>query len=304
MKNHIIFIFLLGLFLISCINEPNYDSNDRVNKDSDNSVIVKTGKSFGFCVGYCSLEVTITSTNTQFVSSSWDQSNYPTKIENIKTDENNWNDILNHINIEEFEKLDDVIGCPDCADGGSEWIEIIYPDRSKKVTFEYLSDLDGMNELLEILRTIRDLYDESGNKQYIYYSNSFETENDTIGWRGVSTQMMVTEPAPNSGKKSLHIGGGCIQPAASLELNDLSSQAYYISFWAKVDDENQAGAITLSNGTNEEPLPITVSTTEWEKFEVGPILVKDNFPLKIDIIIGGFVPASMFFDNLQVYTKY
>ncbi|MCW8849541.1 MAG: hypothetical protein OQJ81_06120, partial [Melioribacteraceae bacterium] len=232
MKSNSIFFFLLGLFLVSCINEPNNNSNDRVNKDSDNAVIVKTGKSFGFCVGYCSLEATITSTNIKFVSSSWDKNNYPTIIQNINTDENDWKDILDNINMDNLESLDDVIGCPDCADGGSEWIEIIYPDRSKKVTFEYGTTIEGINDLLEILRNIRDLYDESGNKQYIYYSNSFETENDTIGWRRVFTQMMVTEPAPNSDKKSLHIGGGCIQPAASLELNHLSSQAYYISFWA------------------------------------------------------------------------
>lgn len=304
MKSNSILILFIGLFLTSCINEPNNDSNDKVNKDTDNAVIVKTGKSFGFCVGYCSLEATITSTKIKFVSSSWDTNNYPTIIQNILTDENYWNDILDKINMDNFEILDDVIGCPDCADGGSEWIEIIYPDRSKKVTFEYGATIEGINDLLEILRTIRDLYDETGNKQYIYYSNSFETEKDTIGWKGISTQMFASESAPNSGKKSLHTGGGCIQPAAALELTKLPAQAYYISFWAKIADENQSGAITLSNGTNEEPLPITVNSIEWEKFEAGPILVKDNFPLNIDIIIGGFVPASMFFDNLQVYTKY
>ena len=138
---------ILIITFSACINEP-----------TENSMVIKTGTSFGFCVGYCSLEATIKNGDVEYVSSSWDKTKYPTKVINLGLSNFEWAEIVANIDMDKFEELDEVIGCPDCADGGSEWIEIIFPGRRKKVTFEYGDSLKGINDLLEQLRLIRNSY--------------------------------------------------------------------------------------------------------------------------------------------------
>ena len=65
-----VFSLLFILVLVSCVNEPN---------DNNNNITIKTGTSFGFCGGYCSLEATITESKIEFISSSWDTIKYPTR---------------------------------------------------------------------------------------------------------------------------------------------------------------------------------------------------------------------------------
>ncbi|CAF4279798.1 unnamed protein product, partial [Rotaria sordida] len=48
--------------------------------------------------------------------------------------------------------LDDRIGCPGCADGGIEWIEVNWSKESKRVTFEYEALINGIEELIKYLR--------------------------------------------------------------------------------------------------------------------------------------------------------
>ena len=49
-----------------------------------------------------------------------------------------WNAMQLNININDFFELPETIGCPDCADGGAEWLEIdLANGKTHKVTFEY-----------------------------------------------------------------------------------------------------------------------------------------------------------------------
>ena len=50
-----------------------------------------------------------------------------------------WNSINNNIDLDAFYNLEEVIGCPDCADGGAAWIEIQTLTKTHKVTFDYMS---------------------------------------------------------------------------------------------------------------------------------------------------------------------
>ena len=47
-----------------------------------------------------------------------------------------WQQFISLIDFGYFQSLDDVYGCPDCADGSAEFIEIIYDGVAKQVTFE------------------------------------------------------------------------------------------------------------------------------------------------------------------------
>ena len=51
-----------------------------------------------------------------------------------------------------FKKLNEIVGCPDCADGGAEWIEIIKGDSKHKVTFECGKAPKEIDSLVTVLR--------------------------------------------------------------------------------------------------------------------------------------------------------
>jgi len=87
-----------------------------------------------------------------------DDPNFPTlSIESvISIDE--WNGILDSFNFDEYIQLDDVYGCPDCAVGGSEWIEITHEGITKRVTFEVYASIPEHDELVIQLRTLKEYF--------------------------------------------------------------------------------------------------------------------------------------------------
>lgn len=59
--------------------------------------------------------------------------------------------------MEAFFELPEVIGCPDCEDGGAEWVEMKLQNGDKhKVYFEYLREPDVLKKLLAKLRSEMD----------------------------------------------------------------------------------------------------------------------------------------------------
>ena len=52
----------------------------------------------------------------------------------------------------------DVIGCPDCADGGGEWVEVMFDDTVKRITFEYGDTLEPIQNLIDQMRIIRERF--------------------------------------------------------------------------------------------------------------------------------------------------
>ena len=52
---------------------------------------------------------------------------------------------------EAFQKLEETIGCPDCADGGGQWIEISRGGEVHRVTYEYGTPPTELAELAEEL---------------------------------------------------------------------------------------------------------------------------------------------------------
>ena len=115
---------------------------------------IKTGTSFGECVGYCKTEVVINSKNIIYIRSSWDNSKPEVKQE-IPISADKWNALVNALDVKKFAILPEVIGCPDCADGGAEWVEVFNEKTTKKVTFEYGASVSGIDSLVKILREIR-----------------------------------------------------------------------------------------------------------------------------------------------------
>jgi len=121
-------------------------------KDSSNDILfIKHGTSFGMCDGYCYNETKFTNDSIIKVVESRDKA-LPDKYETVKMDKNKWQQMINAIDIKAFYMLPHTMGCPDCTDGGAEWLIIATSKNEWKVEFDYDSSTVTTKKLLSIIR--------------------------------------------------------------------------------------------------------------------------------------------------------
>ena len=149
-----IYLALLGFVSIAC-NENSTRICEGTEGYPSNIVKVKYGTSFGYCVGYCWKQIVITPDEINFEKMSRDD-NQPVNCDR-DFDCTDWISTNQNINLDNFFKLDEVIGCPDCADGGAAWVEVQTQTKTHKVTFEYMSPpaeiSDVVSDLHELMLT-------------------------------------------------------------------------------------------------------------------------------------------------------
>ena len=165
---------------------------------SQDIIQIKTGTSFGMCYGYCLSELGIISTDADYYLNSWienDSVYQPIEISDV-IDFSIWENLNTFLDFELFMNLDTIYGCPDCADGGAEWFEIATNDTIKKVTIEYGDSLNGLNNLIDLLRSVRYSFQEIQACYYIphtgpcdaafprYYYDHEENECSEFIWGG------------------------------------------------------------------------------------------------------------------------
>ena len=123
------------------------------------STIVKHGTSFGECAGYCLTELTIHGLGANFQRSGWrTDPSLPVKETTAVLQADEWDAIISSIDYVRLAELDTIIGCPDCADGGAEWIEVIDTGYHKKVTFEFGKSLPYIQQLVDRLRAAEERF--------------------------------------------------------------------------------------------------------------------------------------------------
>ncbi len=137
----LIFILFLFVSLTACVE----DNGNLISE-------IRYGTSFGMCGGYCKHDLTMTQNNSTYYCSGWTEDVIPiTKTE--KTNAQIWNSINTDLNINAFFDLPEMNGCPDCADGGAEWLEVVLSTGEKhKVTFEYFNEPALIKQEIEQLR--------------------------------------------------------------------------------------------------------------------------------------------------------
>lgn len=107
-------------------------------KDSrlKNVAEISYGTSFGMCTGYCSNNLLID--NLQITFSKSKHGSAPDTKTCTNTITQVEKDALKALLSEsKITTLPNVIGCPDCADGGAEWVAVKADGKLYKVTFEY-----------------------------------------------------------------------------------------------------------------------------------------------------------------------
>lgn len=131
-------------------------SCDGMGPVSKADTVIRSGTFFGMCHGYCIKDVTITPGSAVFVERGGrDTVQFPTKSRTVPITADEWNALTAALQMDTLAKLDTVIGCPDCADGGGEWIEVETDGKRRKVTFEHGATIPSIAPLLEKVRAIR-----------------------------------------------------------------------------------------------------------------------------------------------------
>ncbi len=123
---------------------------------------IRSGTSFGFCIGYCITELVAESNSAQLTRRAWDRGRQspPDLLFEKQLPGETWRMLTSLVDFEVLYGLRDVYGCPDCTDGGSEWVEVTLGKRTKKVVFEYNAVLEPISELVDSLRSIREVWVE------------------------------------------------------------------------------------------------------------------------------------------------
>ncbi|QIL38838.1 hypothetical protein G7074_05790 [Pedobacter sp. HDW13] len=124
---------------------------DRIN----NLNSISYGSSFGMCVGYCSNNLLISDLKLTFSKSKNGQTS-DTKTCSKTISEADVNAIKNDLNMEKIAALPETIGCPDCADGGAEWIAINADGKQYKITYEYGKAPKELEAAVARLKVLKD----------------------------------------------------------------------------------------------------------------------------------------------------
>jgi hypothetical protein len=117
-----------------------------------------SGTSFGMCAGYCRTELRIDSTAVTFIETSQVHGQLPPRTQTLVLTSAEWQRIRRAVDAAALTRMAGVHGCPDCADGGAEWIEIRTADATVRVTFEYGRVLDPISALQTEIRALRERF--------------------------------------------------------------------------------------------------------------------------------------------------
>lgn len=119
-------------------------------------MVIKNGTFFGMCGGYCLTETTIREAGASYRESSREPDKFPDKNKSLALTADEWRDLVDAVDMGALTALDSIIGCPDCADGGGEWIEIQNGAQTKRIVFEHGASVASIDGLLEKIREIRE----------------------------------------------------------------------------------------------------------------------------------------------------
>lgn len=115
------------------------------------------GTSFGMCDGYC--------LNTLLVS--YEKVSF-SKTNRLLSNTKTCTKVLTEAEVDAIKKLLDksvlaalpkTIGCPDCADGGAEWLSLTADGKQYKVTFEYGHAPKELKAAVDKLKALKETFD-------------------------------------------------------------------------------------------------------------------------------------------------
>lgn len=114
--------------------------------------------SFGMCIGYCKTSLDISEGEAVLKREAWGRGSggeLPPQRFSATLSPGEWRDLAELAAAARIDALPDVIGCPDCADGGAESLTIVVDGVSKTIAFDHGADIKEAGLLLERVRALR-----------------------------------------------------------------------------------------------------------------------------------------------------
>ena len=145
MKKILVGIVSLAAIITAC-------SAEYENISAEPGFVLAGGYSFGECIKVCKVAVEIKGSNISYTSYS-NGGNSTTKQCSGNVPANILTNATQTFDFEAFKALPSIIGCPDCTDGGAEWVEVKKGKQSHKVTFEYNKPPKELVELSKMFHT-------------------------------------------------------------------------------------------------------------------------------------------------------
>lgn len=133
------------------------------------------------------------------------------------------------------------------------------------------------------------------------YFNSFESPQDTAGWRGYGRMEIVDEACPGGGQHSVLISGGCFHPHASLDIAGPGEDSFVrLRCWGR--NLASGGGLALTRTGNQgRGAFVVVADTSWTMYQSSDTLfVSAGDSLHIEMSSGGFIYSAMLVDQLEI----
>jgi hypothetical protein len=120
----------------------------------DDVAAIRVATSFGFCLGYCQATLEITPQGLVYLEEDL-RGGLPPRRQSATLSAAEWQSLVEAVDRSRMESLPERIGCPDCADGGAEWLEVVATDWQRRITFEARASIPELQPLLERARALR-----------------------------------------------------------------------------------------------------------------------------------------------------
>lgn len=122
------------------------------------------GRYFGECIGYCIEEITITSAETIYAKKpNPPNPEVPDLVYTTPTPPETWRDLTGAVDWPAVRALPELIGQPDAADQGGEFVASTIAGVDRRVDLERDASVPALDPLLARLRRLRaDLAQQSG----------------------------------------------------------------------------------------------------------------------------------------------
>lgn len=122
---------------------------------------IARGTSFGKCQGYCNKELVVAASSITY--NEWQNGGQPRpKTRKEEGDQSaSLKELADGFNLSQFYKMDKTIGCPDCADGGAEWLEVKKGKNTTRVTYEYGKAPENLKVAAEKLKGLQQKFEQT-----------------------------------------------------------------------------------------------------------------------------------------------